>query len=96
MNREVWTYLITRDSVNGYLSKYCSLWTVVRPAREHTDAAVTWGPKSGQYYLGDHHVDDISRWFKTTPDTDRECIIAEQWAEEQKPKTKKSARKEVR
>ncbi len=87
--RDVWRYFVTRDSHNGVLSNICDLWSGIRPRRENQDGAVLWVPKSSNAnYLGEHAIKDIVRWFRTVPDTDLECIVIEQWAPDDKPKTK--------
>lgn len=92
--RVCWTYYVTRDSRDGVLSNICDLWSGVKPKRERQDGAVLWIPKtSNACYLGEHAVKDIQRWFGTIPDTDLELIVIEQWAPEDKPKTRKVVRK---
>jgi hypothetical protein len=79
--REVWTYYVSRDSVNGVLSETCSLWCV-KPTRTRHNGRVTW--KGAPGFLGLCTLEITVAWFGTYPETDLELIRVEQNASEKR------------
>lgn len=74
----VWTYWITRNSINGEISGECTLWNA-RPTRVKYGQRVTWVGTNTRDpgCLGDFTPQTIDGWFRTHPDTDRECLRVE-------------------
>jgi len=83
--RPVWTYYISRDSLDGVPAATCNLWWV-KPTRVKHRYHVTWVASNLQEpgHLGEYPVEHIDVWFRTRPDTDLELIKAEQWATPEK------------
>ncbi len=79
--RTVWTYFVSRDSLNGAVRTECTLW-YIKPIRTKHRYRVTWvaagHPESG--CLGEFRADEVRAWFRTIPDTDLELLKIEQFA----------------
>lgn len=85
MTRQVWTYYVTRDSIDGQLSEACDLWWI-KPTRVRHRNRVTWVATDVQNpgHMSVHKVGDIWKYFRVIPDTDREMLRVDQWATETK------------
>lgn len=76
--RVVWTYWVSRDSLNGELSGKCVLW-FHKPIRVRHAQRITWVPVDHRApgCLGEFVTDEIYGWFKVYPETDLELIRVE-------------------
>ena len=85
--KQVWTYFVSRNSLDGVLAEKCDLWGI-SPLRSKSTHRVTWLGTSVEDpgHIGEYTLDVIRGWFGVIPDSDRELIRAEQWAREDKTK----------
>ena len=92
--RDIVTYFISRDSLDGVVTDECDLWWV-RPLRTRVGERVTWvagaGPETG--HLGKCTLVEVTYWFRTYPDSDRQLLKAEQYKVDKKKNTSKPAAK---
>ena len=72
--KTTWVYWISRDSLDEALSELCSLWNE-KPLRTKVGSRVLWSHATG--HIGSYRPDEVSRWFRTYPATDRELICVE-------------------
>lgn len=79
MTDDVWTYFITRDSLNGTLSAFGRLWWV-KPKRLSNNGRVWWLPGNTVEggVLGMFDIEELKTCFKTVPETDLEMIVVSQ------------------
>jgi hypothetical protein len=77
-DRTVWTYWVSRDSLQGELSGQCHLWWQ-KPLRVKHGYRVTWvnTDEHNPGLLGAFSPRDIKGWFRTIPETDLELIRIE-------------------
>lgn len=85
MSRVVWTYWISRDSINGELSGKCHLW-YARPLRVRHRYRVTYVGASDQApcHIGEYTLQDIANWFgsERVPETDLQLFKCERYPSE--------------
>jgi hypothetical protein len=83
--REVWTYFLSRDSLQGELSGKVHLW-YRKPMRTKHSYRVSWlcADHRDPGYLGAFGTDEIEMWFgrERIPETDLQLIRIEQYASE--------------
>jgi hypothetical protein len=81
--RQVWTYFVSRDSLDGVPSAMCNLW-YAKPMRTKVLHRVVWlaGDDDNPCHLGEYSLDDVRAWFRTIPDTDLELIKIDQFVTE--------------
>lgn len=84
-NRVVWTYWISRDSIQGELSGKCHLWWA-RPLRTKIGYRVTWVGTDHREpaHIGEYTLDEIAGWFghERIPETDIMLMKVEMYATE--------------
>jgi hypothetical protein len=85
--RVVWTYWISRNSLQGELSGKCDVW-YRKPMRVKHSYRVTWVANDHRDpgHLGEHTLKDCAEWFKTIPETDLELIVTAIYPTEQQIK----------
>lgn len=85
-DRPVWTYYISRNSADGVPSATVDVWPA-HPTRVVRGTCAVWeladGPMNS-YPAG--HLKQTTN--VTEPDNDRELIVCERWAEEEKVQAK--------
>lgn len=83
VDRDVWTYWVSRDSIAGSLSAKCHLW-YKKPIRVKHGYRVTWvnADETDPGHLGEHSLRDVEAWFRVVPETDLELIRVETYATE--------------
>lgn len=85
MNRTVWVYFISRDSINGELSGTCHLWSA-RPIRVRHRYRVTYVAADVQNpcHIGEYKLQEIAQWFdpKRVPETDLQVFRVEMYPTE--------------
>lgn len=76
--RPIWTYWISRDSIQGELSGKCHLWCR-KPTRTKHGYRVAWlnTDEHDPGHVGEYDLKDIQAWFRVIPDTDLELIRCE-------------------
>lgn len=81
--RAVWTYFVSRNSVDGIPVGTCSIWWI-HPLRDDTKKGkITWiptGPLNDDGYFGSHSLEDTIKFCRVVPDDDRQLIVVEQWS----------------
>lgn len=80
--KDVITYYLSRDSAHGKLDPVINMWWR-RPIRTQKAGYVIWVASDGSEagYFGEYTPEQVVKWFRVAPDTDRELVVAEQWIE---------------
>lgn len=77
-DKPVWTYWVSRDSLDGILDAKCNVWRI-KPIRVQHRYRVTWvcADHLDPGHLGEFPPDEVGKWFRVYPETDRELICVE-------------------